>query len=66
MYRGDTIDVDIEKDADWAEADSDAVAAILTTGNKLRLVAVRPGKSKVSVSNHDKIVWRAEVVVRGS
>lgn len=63
MYRGDMIDIDIGQDADWTEVDNDAVAAILSTGNKLRLVAVKAGRSRVTVENHDKLVWRAEVVV---
>ena len=64
MVRGDTRDIEIGKDADWAEVKGEAVAAILSEGNKLRLVAVRPGKADVTVSDHDKLVWRAEVVVR--
>ncbi|MXO59148.1 hypothetical protein GRI89_06300 [Altererythrobacter salegens] len=64
MYRGDSLDINIEKEADWAKVDGEAVAAILSTGNKLRLVAVKTGKAEVTVTNHEKLVWRAAVVVR--
>ncbi|WP_305095765.1 hypothetical protein [Croceibacterium aestuarii] len=64
MVRGDTLDIDLDREADWAKVDSEAVAAILTTGNKLRLVAVKAGRAKVELTDHEKLVWRAEVVVR--
>jgi hypothetical protein len=64
MYRGDALDIEIGKAFDWVEVDSEAVAAFMREGEKLRIVAVKPGAAQVVLTNDDKVVWRAEVVVR--
>jgi hypothetical protein len=64
MYRGDALDIDIGKDFSWAESDSEAVAAFMRADNKLRLVAIKPGTALITLTQEDKIVWKAEVVVR--
>ena len=64
MHRGDVLDIEIGKDFSWVEVDSEAVAAFMREGNKLRLVAVKPGTAKVVLTEDKKLVWRAEVVVR--
>lgn len=64
MYRGDALDIEVGKDFNWAESDSEAVAALMRKDNKLRLVAVKAGTATVTLSQHDKVIWKAEVVVR--
>lgn len=64
MYRGDALDIDVGTEFTWAESDSEAVAAVIRKDNMLRLVAIKPGTANVTLTEHDKIVWRAEIVVR--
>jgi len=64
MYRGDALDIEIGKAFDWVEVDSEAVAAFMREGDKLRIVAVKPGAATVVLTDDKKLVWRAEVVVR--
>ena len=64
MHRGDVLDLEIGKDFSWVEVDSEAVAAFMREGNKLRLVAIKPGTATVVLTEDKKLVWRAEVVVR--
>ena len=64
MYRGDALDVEIGKTFDWAEVEGEAVAAFMREGNQLRIVAIKPGTASVVLTNDEKLVWRAEVVVR--
>ena len=64
MHRGDVLDLDIGKDFSWVEVDSESVAAFMREGNKLRLVAIKPGTATVVLTQDKKLVWKAEVVVR--
>ena len=64
MHRGDVLDIEIGKDFSWVEVDSEAVAAFMREGNKLRLVAVKPGTAKVVLTEDKAVVWKAEVTVR--
>jgi len=64
MHRGDVLDLDIGKDFSWVEVDSEAVAAFMREGNKLRLVAIKAGTATVVLTQDKKLVWKAEVVVR--
>ena len=64
MHRGDVLDLEIGKDFSWVEVDSEAVAAFMREGNKLRLVAIKPGTATVVLTEDKKLVWRAEVTVR--
>jgi hypothetical protein len=64
MRRGDVLDIEIGKDFSWVEADSEAVAAFMREGNKLRLVAIKPGTATVVLTEDKKLVWKAEVTVR--
>ena len=38
--------------------------AFMREGNKLRLVAIKPGTATVVLTEDKKLVWRAEVTVR--
>lgn len=64
MHRGDVLDIEVGKDFSWVEVDSEAVAAFMREGNKLRLVAIKPGTANVVLTEDKKLVWKAEVVVR--
>lgn len=64
MHRGDVLDIEIGKDFSWVEVDSEAVAAFMREGNKLRLVAVKPGTAKVVLTEDKAVVWKAAVTVR--
>ena len=64
MHRGDVLDLEIGKDFSWVEVDSEAVAAFMREGNRLRLVAIKPGAATVVLTEDKKLVWKAEVVVR--
>ena len=64
MHRGDVLDLEIGKDFSWVEVDSDAVAAFMREGNKLRVVAIKPGMATIVLTEDKKLVWRAEIVVR--
>ncbi len=64
MHRGDVLDVEIRKAFSWVEVDNEAVAAFMREGNKLRLVAIKPGTATVVLTDDKKLVWKAEVTVR--
>jgi hypothetical protein len=64
MHRGDVLDLEIGKAFSWVEVDSEAVAAFMREGKKLRLVAIKPGTATVVLTEDKKLVWKAEVVVR--
>jgi len=64
MHGGDALDLEIGKDFSWVEVDSEAVAAFMREGNKLRLVAVKPGTATVVLTEDKRLVWKAEVTVR--
>ena len=64
MYRGDALDIEIGQGFTWAESDNEAVAAFMRKDNMLRLVAVKSGTAVVTLTEGDKVVWQAEVVVR--
>ena len=64
MYRGDAIEVPTGSSASWAEVDGQAVAAQILAGEKVRIIAIKQGRATVSLKEDDKLVWRAEVIVR--
>ncbi len=64
MYRGDTLEIDIGTPASWSEVEGHAVAAQILAGGKVRIVAIKQGSAVVSLKEDDKLVWRAEVIVR--
>ncbi|MGX7895605.1 hypothetical protein [Tsuneonella sp. HG222] len=64
MYRGDTLDVPIGREASWVEVDGNAVAAQILEGGKVRIVAIKKGSAKVSLKDGEALVWQAEVIVR--
>ena len=58
MYRGDAIEVPT------GSSDGQAVAAQILAGEKVRIIAIKQGRATVSLKEDDKLVWRAEVIVR--
>lgn len=64
MYRGDTLEIPVGKPFSWSEVTGNAIAAQILANQKVRLVAIKPGTSLVSLKEDEILVWQAEVIVR--